>query len=229
MLFFFFQAEDGIRDLVRSRGLGDVYKRQQRRVRGLLKRERWLTPLTRLRLASLSSALGRLNAVRWWGKTTCIADMLLWLAVTGSASRSPRRDSILSSCQGQTEGISQISQKGNGQNRNAVWNFPIDVVYNSTNAFGWPQLILSVSYINSSGKDTICGYGRMHLPVSPGRCCVFVFDFTPFIRYNKRMHLFTPMASSWVQGLASWFSGTPPEFVNFKFLSEGEGREGAPS
>ena len=31
MCFFFvfcFQAEDGIRDLVRSRGLGDVYKRQ---------------------------------------------------------------------------------------------------------------------------------------------------------------------------------------------------------
>ena len=27
-LFCFFQAEDGIRDLVRSRGLGDVYKRQ---------------------------------------------------------------------------------------------------------------------------------------------------------------------------------------------------------
>ena len=25
---FFFQAEDGIRDLVRSRGLGDMYKRQ---------------------------------------------------------------------------------------------------------------------------------------------------------------------------------------------------------
>ena len=26
--FFFFKAEDGIRYLVRSRGLGDVYKRQ---------------------------------------------------------------------------------------------------------------------------------------------------------------------------------------------------------
>ena len=26
---FFFQAEDGIRDQPRSRGLGDVYKRQQ--------------------------------------------------------------------------------------------------------------------------------------------------------------------------------------------------------
>ena len=30
--FFFFQAEDGIRDLVRSRGLGDVYKRQVLRI-----------------------------------------------------------------------------------------------------------------------------------------------------------------------------------------------------
>ena len=28
MFVFFFKAEDGIRDLVRSRGLGDVYKRQ---------------------------------------------------------------------------------------------------------------------------------------------------------------------------------------------------------
>ena len=28
VLGFLFQAEDGIRDLVRSRGLGDVYKRQ---------------------------------------------------------------------------------------------------------------------------------------------------------------------------------------------------------
>ena len=30
-MFLFFQAEDGIRDLVRSRGLGDVYKRQGRK------------------------------------------------------------------------------------------------------------------------------------------------------------------------------------------------------
>ena len=28
LVVFFFQAEDGIRDLVRSRGLGDVHKRQ---------------------------------------------------------------------------------------------------------------------------------------------------------------------------------------------------------
>ena len=34
--FFFFQAEDGIRDLVRSRGLGDVYKRQALVILGLV-------------------------------------------------------------------------------------------------------------------------------------------------------------------------------------------------
>ena len=35
-VFFFFQAEDGIRDLVRSRGLGDVYKRQSLTLEKLL-------------------------------------------------------------------------------------------------------------------------------------------------------------------------------------------------
>ena len=34
-VFVFLQAEDVIRDLVRSRGLGDVYKRQQYWVRSL--------------------------------------------------------------------------------------------------------------------------------------------------------------------------------------------------
>ena len=32
LYFFFFQAEDGIRDLRMSRGLGDVYKRQDVRM-----------------------------------------------------------------------------------------------------------------------------------------------------------------------------------------------------
>ena len=35
MLVFLFQAEDGIRDLVRSRGLGDVYKRQSHALQDL--------------------------------------------------------------------------------------------------------------------------------------------------------------------------------------------------
>src|SRR5680860_1921459 len=42
-LFFFFQAEDGIRDRSPSRGLGDVYKRQARPSRWP-PRPRWLPP-----------------------------------------------------------------------------------------------------------------------------------------------------------------------------------------
>ena len=37
---FFFQAEDGIRDVERSRGLGDVYKRQERERERKKERER---------------------------------------------------------------------------------------------------------------------------------------------------------------------------------------------
>ena len=44
---FFFQAEDGIRDVERSRGLGDVYKRQaqiryRRKAQEKIKRVTWL-------------------------------------------------------------------------------------------------------------------------------------------------------------------------------------------
>mgnify|MGYP003381493597 CR=1 FL=1 len=42
-MLFFFQAEDGIRDLVRSRGLGDVYKRQLFE-QGISIQKRWGTP-----------------------------------------------------------------------------------------------------------------------------------------------------------------------------------------
>ena len=37
IIIFFFQAEDGIRELVRSRGLGDVYKRQHQWLQSFIK------------------------------------------------------------------------------------------------------------------------------------------------------------------------------------------------
>ena len=52
IIYFFFQAEDGIRDLVRSRGLGDVYKRQHRH--GAIV---WSCPFANLAQDSRSPAL----------------------------------------------------------------------------------------------------------------------------------------------------------------------------
>ena len=51
---FFFQAEDGIRDLVRSRGLGDVYKRQVSGLSG-----------TAVRLASIGTGVMTSGGVSW--------------------------------------------------------------------------------------------------------------------------------------------------------------------
>ena len=51
---FFFQAEDGIRDLVRSRGLGDVYKRQRctlPKAKNMASYRRWLPALALLVLS----------------------------------------------------------------------------------------------------------------------------------------------------------------------------------
>ena len=53
---FFFQAEDGIRDLVRSRGVGDVYKRQpQHRLRAVAERQR-LAPRLADRVVEVGAA-----------------------------------------------------------------------------------------------------------------------------------------------------------------------------
>eukprot|EP00831_Metopus_contortus_P056229 TRINITY_DN47956_c0_g1_i2.p1 TRINITY_DN47956_c0_g1~~TRINITY_DN47956_c0_g1_i2.p1 ORF type:complete len:152 (+),score=40.65 TRINITY_DN47956_c0_g1_i2:46-501(+) len=60
LFFFFFQAEDGIRDVERSRGLGDVYKRQ-------IKDERFIKPRALLPIPAMAagaSALSRDSSFR---------------------------------------------------------------------------------------------------------------------------------------------------------------------
>ena len=55
---FFFQAEDGIRDLVRSRGLGDVYKRQVLAVLRLTQGPITIPYVFRLRDTPMTTAVG---------------------------------------------------------------------------------------------------------------------------------------------------------------------------
>ena len=58
-MIFFFQAEDGIRDLVRSRGLGDVYKRQAQVLEGGLRRPQGAEQHQRLPAAALADHAGQ--------------------------------------------------------------------------------------------------------------------------------------------------------------------------
>ena len=62
---FFFQAEDGIRDLVRSRGLGDVYKRQGYGLRGTWYGIRFTLHVSRLTFHELRFTPYPLKAVSY--------------------------------------------------------------------------------------------------------------------------------------------------------------------
>lgn len=45
----------------------------------------------------------------------------------------------------------------------------MDVTYKATNAFGWPQVVVSVYGVDALGRDVIQGYGCIHLPTCAGR------------------------------------------------------------
>lgn len=114
---------------------------------------------------------------------------------------------------GPEDGISQITRKTSGDSdQKLVWNFPVEVTYKSTNAFGWPQLILSVYSIDALGRDVIRGYGCVHLPIAAGSSV-------------RKVPLYKPLSASLMQQFMAWVSGRPAEFSNPKFPAMGEGRE----
>ena len=74
--FFFCQAEDGIRDLVRSRGLGDVYKRQVEDRERLIGVDHPSTLTARANLAASYWQAGRTNAVSYTHLTLPTSDLV---------------------------------------------------------------------------------------------------------------------------------------------------------
>ena len=114
--------------------------------------------------------------------------------------------------QGVEQGISQISRKAGGSNQLIVWNFPIDIAFQSTNAHGWPRLVVSVYNLDFMGRDVVRGYACVLVPPFPGR----------YVRYAK---MFVPCSTSMMQGFLAWLSGNRPEFYHAKFISQGKDRE----
>ena len=94
-----------------------------------------------------------------------------------------------------------------------MWNFPLDVTFKSTNVYGWPQLVVSVYGLDGAGRDVVRGYGTVRVPLSPGR-------------HTCTVPLFVPQSSSKLQQFISWLLGQLPEYVDAKFVTQSEGREG---
>jgi B9 domain-containing protein 1 len=123
---------------------------------------------------------------------------------------------------GVTSGITQIAgsrraMSGNysdqeGKGSVNVWNFPIEISFQSTNTYGWPRLCLSVYGIDFLGRDVVRGYASILLPINPGR-------------YTKLVKTFRPESGTAMQQFISWLTGTNPEFLDSKITATGEGRE----
>ena len=84
------------------------------------------------------------------------------------------------------------------QDQSVIWNFPIDVTFKATNAFGWPRLALSVYGVDGMGRDVVRGYGSLLMPTSPGT-------------HVKYVHMYRPINSSILQRFMAWVTGTHPE------------------
>ena len=76
--------------------------------------------------------------------------------------------------QGIDHGFSQLVCKGSSPDASVAWNFPLDVTFKSTNAHGWPRLVLSVCGQDLFGRLVTRGYGSVLLPTIPGRCTLLL-------------------------------------------------------
>jgi hypothetical protein len=97
-----------------------------------------------------------------------------------------------------------------------TWNYPLDIMFRSSNVHGWPQVVIGVYGLTVWGGDVIRGYGCTHVPTIPGR-------------YTRYIQLYTPISSSICQRITAWITNNPPEFFDSKFIAQGKGREGPPN
>ncbi|KAI8818193.1 B9 domain-containing protein 1 [Fimicolochytrium jonesii] len=119
---------------------------------------------------------------------------------------------------GVEEGITQQSlsnlffSRGDPRKAGCVWNFPIDLAFKSTNAYGWPQMLMTVYGPDLLGRDVVRGYGVVRVPRVPGI-------------HTLEVPMFVPLASTTLNGFLSWASGRLPEFRDVRFIAGNEGRE----
>lgn len=113
---------------------------------------------------------------------------------------------------GVENGVSQIARKMAGPDRRVVWNFPLDVSFKSTNAFGWPRLSVSVYGLDFLGRDVVRGYGSLLVPPFSGETVL-------------ETRVYVPVATSAWQRLVAWISGTYAEFYDSNFVAKDFNRD----
>lgn len=114
---------------------------------------------------------------------------------------------------GEISGKSQYSFKGEGNFDYMVWNMPFELSFKSRNPYGWPQIVITCSSANLLGRETLKGYGVVHVPTQPGR-------------HERNVHIFSPISSSFLFDFLGVLVGKKAEYTNApKILASGDGRE----
>jgi B9 domain-containing protein 1 len=127
---------------------------------------------------------------------------------------------------GVSVGLSQIGRRGpplrnNGGgcafdgydegNSAIVWNFPIEISFQSTSPHGWPRLVVSLYGLDFMGRDVVRGYASLLLPARPGGHTIY-------------MKTYRPVSGSTFVRAVNWLMGTSPEYYDSRMVARGEGR-----
>lgn len=114
---------------------------------------------------------------------------------------------------GDKKGKSQLACQGEGNERIVVWNLPFEVCLQSTNPYGWPQLVISCYNPDFFGRDIVKAYGTVFIPTTPGE-------------HKRKLSTFSTISSSKLIEAIGIFLGEKAELRDpSKVLSTGEGRE----
>jgi B9 domain-containing protein 1 len=100
---------------------------------------------------------------------------------------------------GEISGKSQYSFKGEGNFDYMVWNMPFELSFKSRNPYGWPQIVITCSSANLLGRETLKGYGVVHVPTQPGR-------------HERNVHIFSPISSSFLFDFLGVLVGKKAEY-----------------
>ncbi|XP_052759418.1 B9 domain-containing protein 1 isoform X1 [Galleria mellonella] len=112
------------------------------------------------------------------------------------------------SVSGLATGSSQMSRSGIDPEK-VVFNMPLEIVFGSTNVFGWPQLLITVRAQNRLSGDSLLGYALILMPPTCGTRVLTA----PLVR---------PQAATVFGEWLAWLTGRRPELADPKMLASGK-------
>ena len=147
-----------------------------------------------------------------WNVTHGVTSGLSQIARWQNINLSPHHmeSILLSPSSGATATNSSRIQHGNYR-PTIVWNFPIEISFQSTNAYGWPRISIAIYGLDFLGRDVVRGYGSLLIPTASGQ-------------YEEFVQTYRPISGNLWHQFMNWLYGTLPEYYETKFTAQGEGR-----